>query len=100
MTAPAAVRLVLPHLPTAQWRPSFDAIWQVGAAIQSAYGAGPVRPVPAGGASTDRDHLIDHAVATNDEHAIKFTEAALRQFDQLQDPIFLLAAEDVVERLG
>jgi hypothetical protein len=100
VTAPAAVRLVLPHLPSAQWRVSFDAIWQVAAAIQSAYGDGPVRPVSDGGASADRDHLIDQAVGTNDEHAIKFTEACLRQYDQLPDPVFLLAAEDVVERLG
>jgi hypothetical protein len=99
VTAPAAVRLVLPHLPSAQWRPSYDAIWQVGAAIQSAYGDGPVRPVPDDVASADRDRLIDQAVGTNDEHAIKFTEAALRQYDQLLDPVFLRAAEDVVERL-
>ena len=100
VTAPAAVRMVLPHLPSAQWRPSFDGIWQVAAAIQSAYGDGPVRPISVGGATTDRDALIDRAVGTNDEHAIKFTEACLRQYDQLLDPIFLLAAEDVGERLG
>ena len=58
--------------------PSYDAIWQVGAAIQLAYGAGPSRPMPSGIAA-ERDSLIDRAVATNDEHAIKFTEACLRQ---------------------
>jgi hypothetical protein len=100
VTAPAAVRLVLPHLPITQWRPSFDGIWQVAAAIQSAYGDGPVRPPPDRGASRDRDQLIDQAVATYDEHAIKFTEACLRQYDELMDPVFLLAADDVGERLG
>ena len=100
VTAPAAVRLVLPHLPTTLWRPSFDGIWQVAAALQSAYGEGPVRPIADGDASRNRDDLIDHAVSTNDEHAIKFTEACLRQHDQLADPIFLLAAGDAVARLG
>jgi hypothetical protein len=99
VTAPAAVRLVLPYLPTSQWRPSYDAIWQVAAAIQAAYGDGPQRPLPGGDADADRDRLIDRAVDTGDEHAIKFTEACLRQHRLLPDPIFLFAAGDVVERL-
>ena len=48
----------------------------------------------------DRDRLIDRAVATNDEHAIKFTEACLRQHGEIPDPLFLLAAEDAIDRLG
>jgi hypothetical protein len=99
VTAPAAVRLALPKLPVALWRPSYDAIWQVGAAIQSAYGAGPSRPLPSG-SGAERDGLIDRAVATNDEHAIKFTEACLRQHNTIPNPLFLLAAEDAIDRLG
>jgi hypothetical protein len=99
VTAPAAVRLALPELPFALWRPSFDAIWQVGAAIQSAYGAGANRPLPSG-IGAERDSLIDRAVATNDEHAIKFTEACLRQHGAIPDPLFLLAAEDAIDRLA
>lgn len=98
VTAPAAVRLALPELPVALWRPSFDAIWQVGAAIQSAYGAGPIRPLPSG-SGAERENLIDRAVATNDEHAIKFTEACLRQHDAIPDPLFLIAADDAIDRL-
>jgi hypothetical protein len=99
VTAPAAVRLALPELPVALWRPSYDAIWQVGAAIQSAYGAGTRRLLPSG-AGAAREDLIDRAVATNDEHAIKFTEACLRQHDAIPSPLFLLAAEDAIDRLG
>jgi hypothetical protein len=98
-TAPAAVRLALPELPIDLWRPSYDAIWQVGAAIQSACGAGRNRPLPSG-SSAERESLIDRAVATNDEHAIKFTEACLRQHDAIPDPLFLLAVEDVINRLA
>ena len=99
VTAPAAVRLVLPHLPADQWRPSFNAIWHVAAAIQAAYGDGPLRALPGGDPGADRDRLVDRAVATGDEHAIKFTEACLRQHDLLAEPVFLFAAEDAVERL-
>jgi hypothetical protein len=100
VTAPAAVRLALPELPVALWRPSYDAIWQVGAAIQSAYGAGASRPVPAATGGAERESLIDRAVATNDEHAIKFTEACLRQHGAIPNALFLLAAEDAIDRLG
>jgi hypothetical protein len=99
VTAPAAVRLALPHLPVELWRPSYDAIWQVGAAIQSAYGADPSRPLPSG-SGAERESLIDRAVATNDEHAIKFTEACLRQFGAIPARLFLLAAEDAIGRLA
>jgi hypothetical protein len=100
VTAPAAVRLVLPHLPKEHWRPSFDAIWQATAAIHASYGMGGSRPRPKDPSwAVDRNDLIDRAVATGDEHAIKFTEACLRQHSHRPDPIFMLAAEDAAARL-
>ena len=50
------------------------------------------------GPATSLKQEIDQALATSDEHAIKFTEACLCQHRELDDPIFLLAAADVVER--
>ncbi len=98
VTAPGAVRLALPELPVALWRASYDATWQVGAAIQFASGAGRSRWSPTGVAS-ERENLIDRPVATNDEHASKFTEARLRQHDAILGPLFLLPAEDANDRL-
>jgi hypothetical protein len=45
------------------------------------------------------DDLIDQAVAARDEHAIKFTEACLREHHMTGDAVFLEAAADVVTRL-
>jgi hypothetical protein len=44
--------------------------------------------------------LIDHAVASGDEHAIKFTEACLRENAILPDPAYLAAAWSAVGHLA
>ena len=44
--------------------------------------------------------LIDRAVATGDEHAIKLTEACLREHAQRPDPVYLQAAEVGVRRIA
>jgi hypothetical protein len=43
--------------------------------------------------------LIDQAIASRDEHAIKFTEACLREYAIKPDAAFITAARDAVERL-
>ena len=45
------------------------------------------------------DELVERAVASGDEHAIKLTEAALRSFGRCGDPALLLAAADACARL-
>ena len=40
------------------------------------------------------DALVDRALASGDEHAIKLTEAALRSFGRSGDAVLLLAAAD------
>lgn len=47
-----------------------------------------------------RDDLIDRAVAAQEEHAIKFTEACLREYAINPKQVYLLGARDAVERLG
>jgi hypothetical protein len=98
VTAPSALRILAPYLSDATTRAAMRYAWQACAAIYAAYGGG----VPPGideAASVDRDDLIDRAVAARDEHAIKFTEACLREYTLTPDPAFLLAAEDAVRRL-
>jgi hypothetical protein len=48
----------------------------------------------------DRDDLIDRALATGDEHAIKFTEACLREHALNPKPVYLEAARAGVASLG
>jgi hypothetical protein len=47
----------------------------------------------------DKRDLIEQAVAARDEHAIKFTEACLREHRISPDPAFIVATRDVVVRL-
>jgi hypothetical protein len=109
VTAPAAVRLVLPVLPPGLRRPTVAVAWQVVGAIVAAF-ASPRRPAessPAGSsplgsspaAGEDGDELAAHAVAHGDEHVIKLTEAALREHARTTDPTLLVAARRFRERL-
>jgi hypothetical protein len=98
VTAPSALRILAPHLSDATTRAAMRYAWQACAAIYAAYGGGEP-PAISDVATVDRDDLIDRAVAARDEHAIKFTEACLREYALTPDPTFLVAAEDVVVRL-
>jgi len=46
------------------------------------------------------DGLVDRALASGDEHAIKLAEAALRSFERSGDPALLWAAADACSRLS
>ena len=78
-TAPRAAALVLPALPEHMWKATFESAWTVCAAISTIYR--PSTPPPPA-SSTERaavsvDDVTDLAVASRDEHAIKFVEVAL-----------------------
>jgi hypothetical protein len=45
------------------------------------------------------DELAAAAAATLDAHAIKFTEACLREYALNPSPVYLVAAADATERL-
>ena len=47
-----------------------------------------------------RDELIDRAVAAGGAHCIKFTEVCLREYAVNPNPLYLVAARDVPERVG
>jgi questin oxidase-like protein len=100
MTAPSALRLLAPHLSTATTRDTMRYAWQACAAIYAAYArADSAAPAIAEGEVFDAEDLIDRAVAARDEHAIKFTEACLREHRISGDAAFIAAAEDAVVRL-
>ena len=99
VTGPSAARILAPHLEPDAVQPLLSYAWQAGAALYSAFGSAPAPSAieaPAG----DRDDLIDRAVATGDEHAIKFTEACLREYELNPKPVYLAAARHAAERLG
>jgi len=99
VTGPSAIRLLFPHVADSTRRLLLRYAWQAGAALYCVYGTGTAagtapQPLPA------REALIDRAIASQDEHAIKFVEACLREDAIRPSPLFRAAASDAVERLG
>ena len=100
VTAPVAAYSVLPLLPRQLARPTYDALWQVGAALYAVHAGGVTRePLPASSPLAP-DDLADLAVSAGDEHAIKLTEACLRLHAETPDPVFLHAAARASDLLG
>jgi hypothetical protein len=97
VTGPSAVRLLLPYLDDRARRPLLRYVWQASAAIYAAFGR-PDASLPSLGGLTSRDSIVDRAVATDDEHAIKLTEACLRENTVAPSAVFLAAAVDGASR--
>jgi len=101
VTAPAAIRMILPALPADQHRTTVAAAWHLAAAIIAAFASPPVADdladadEPAG----DPVELARAAIEHGDDHVIKLTEACLRQFQLTGDPILLVAAERFQSRI-
>ncbi|MGW9211309.1 questin oxidase family protein [Embleya sp. NPDC055664] len=101
LTAPAAVRLVLPRLSSELHAPSFDAVWRLSSIIVSAYDSKSTRlPREATeGEPVAPGELVEQAVRHGDEHVLKMTEACLREYRLRNDPAYLLAAEASRQRI-
>ncbi len=99
VTGPSVIRLLAPHLTPEATEVALRYGWQAGAAIYAAMGETPdAGPVEA--PDETRDELIDRAVATGDEHAIKFAEACLREHALNPKPVYLAAARHASGVLG
>lgn len=96
-TAPNAVATVLPSLPRNQWEPSYRAVWAATAAVVAAYR--PPAPIAAVTLpSPDPGDLLDAAMATRSEHAIKLVDTALRAHERCQGPEPLVAGWTAVQK--
>src|SRR5215471_5333639 len=99
VTGPSAMRLLLPYLDPPARAAMLRYGWQGAAGVYAASGGVTEEPAQEQGAIPDRAELIDRAVATSDEHAIKFTEACLRESSVKPNPVYWKAARDVAGRL-
>ena len=108
VTAPAAVRLALPHLPAELRAPSAAAAWQALAGIVSAFASprdaeessAPSPPLhDSEPVLSDVADLADRAAWHGDEHVIKLTEAAVREHARTGDPALLVAARRFADRV-
>ncbi|MFC4514444.1 hypothetical protein [Streptomyces ehimensis] len=97
VTAPAAARLVLPHLPPELHEPTLAALWQVHITFLLAFTTdrrdedADARRAEAQ-AAPPAPELAARAAEHGDEHVIKFTEACLREHALRPDPRYLAAA--------
>lgn len=98
VTSPMACEMILPWLAVEDRDAALGYVWQAVAALHVAYGIDRKSDVD-GGETLSADELVDLALASRDEHAIKLTEAALRSFGRSGDPVLLWAAADAGTRL-
>jgi hypothetical protein len=98
VTSPLSLELVLPWLAEEDRDAALGYVWQAAAALHVAYDIDRSTPARTDAPPLAED-LVDRAVASGDEHAIKLTEGALRSFGRSGDAALLLAAADACERL-
>jgi hypothetical protein len=102
ITPVVATRTLLNHVPELAVAPTFARLWTVGAGIVAGF-------VPPGGPiGVDLDaldtvdvpspgDLLDRVADHRDPHAVKITEACLREHASRPDPAYLLAARRVLD---
>jgi hypothetical protein len=101
VTAPSALRLLLPYLAEADAHLAGRYAWQACAALYAWYATTSTpSPIRLEEPSELHDTLIDRAIAAGGAHTIKFTEACLREYAVNPKPVYLVAARDVAERVG
>jgi hypothetical protein len=101
VTAPSALRLLVPYLSDADARLATRYAWQACAAIYAWYATTPPPSTSSLTPPTEGpDALIDRAVAVGGAHTIKFTDACLREHALNTNAIYLLAIRDAAERVG
>jgi hypothetical protein len=103
VTAPAAVRLVLPELPSELQRASVAASWQVVGGIVAAF-ASPRQEEESVAAEADAGALLQtldaRAIENGDEHVIKLTEAAQREYRRTKNVTLLVGADRFRDRVS
>lgn len=98
ITAPSAMRLLFPYVEEEDIPILLKSVWQAAAAIYSWKAENPMImdvPVYRG----DLETLIDRAIQTRDEHAIKLTEVAIREASLGYSPVYYTVADEVIKRI-
>ncbi|MGZ5382221.1 MAG: hypothetical protein ACXWFQ_10180, partial [Thermoanaerobaculia bacterium] len=99
VTGPAAAGLLVPHVSARTAARLLACAWQAGAALYAVFGK-PQDSAEVGAPRATREELIEGAVKSGDEHAIKFTEACLRLDAAVPSPAYRSAASRAVELLS
>jgi hypothetical protein len=99
VTCAGALHLMAPYLIPDVTRIALRYCWQTSAGLYAAIGT-EIDWNVYDAANLMKDGLVESAVRTNDEHAIKFTEVCLRAYTLEPKPLFLLAAQHAAQNLG
>jgi hypothetical protein len=100
VTPIAAARTLLPYLPNVPVQRLYRQLWLVGATIIVSF-----TPSTGSQARPESDdvlapeELVARAVAHRDPHALKFTDACVREHGLSSDPVYLRAASQVIGQL-
>ena len=98
VTCTSGLRSLLPYLSPSTAQKMVHYGWLAGAALYSIGALGqPNESLQ--DQEIKRDELIERAAATKEEHAIKFTEACLREYSHNSKAIYFQAARDALERI-
>ena len=99
VTGPRAVRLLLDYVDERTVDELLVRAWQAAAGIYSVYGEPGALSTYARDDQPDPEDIVEQAIRTGDEHAIKFVEACLDEHRRNPAPLFLAAAADAAARL-
>jgi len=102
VTGPSCVRMMLPYVSDATARACASHAWHAAAAIYSTYASKPwsaTKIEESSGDETPADELIGRAVHNGDEHAIKFTEACIREAALNPQAVYACAASKAIATL-
>jgi hypothetical protein len=96
VTPIAAVRTLRPYLVDLPTDQLYAHLWHVGAAITVAFTSETARPVSSELDPGALSELLARAVAHQDPHVLKFSEACAREYTLRPDPIYLAAIGHVL----
>ncbi len=96
VTACVSLRSLAPYLDAKTTHAALRYAWQTGAALYSVYGSAKPDWSDVTPPQETTEELISLAVKTGDDHAIKFTEACLREYAVNPNPVYLAAARHAI----
>lgn len=99
VTSLAALCNIVPAVSDTTARTTLRYAWQSGCALYACFGGGTAVVDEIEHAKEDEPILINRALASGDEHAIKFTEACLRRHTLDPSPAFLSAVDRALSLL-
>jgi hypothetical protein len=102
VTPVSCVRSLQARVPELSVEIAYAQLWQVGAALVAALSTQPVtlsESSPPRRETASADSLTAAALECRDPHAVKFTEACLREHAIHPDPVYLEAADHVISHL-